>query len=263
MERRVELPNPFADPPRAPLPDDEPTGRRFHVSPRGDDAAEGSPKHPWRSLDRALRELRPGDRLTIGAGTFVGPFTIGPDCHDGTAEHPIEIYANDDAMLVGARGSAEPVLTIARAHWMLAGLEVSAGPIDGPTIRIAGARHVLLDAAHVVGSPGDGIEVGPGSEEIEIRGSHLHQLGARGAPASVTARGGAPARAGDERVIAVRILPGTRAIRITGTNIHNVWGEPMRVVTPDEFVAEGGERLAAAVGVEIDSRQFQIGQDEW
>src|SRR5262245_48333918 len=49
MERRAALPNPFADPPRAPLPDAEPAGRRYHVSPQGDDAAEGSPRHPWRN----------------------------------------------------------------------------------------------------------------------------------------------------------------------------------------------------------------------
>jgi hypothetical protein len=263
MERRVELSNPFADPPRAPLPDAEPTGRRYHVSPRGDDAAEGSPKQPWRSLDHALCRLEPGDRLTIGAGTYVGPFAIDGDCHDGTAERPIEVYANDDATLVGAKGSAEPVLTIARQYWTLAGLEVSAGPIDGPLIRIAGARHVIVNAAHVVGSAGDGIEIGPGSEDIEIHDSHLHQLGAGGAPVSSRQRGGNAARRPEGRVIAVRILPGTRVIRITGTNIHNVWGEPIHVVTPEEHLAAGGERLAAAADLEIDTRQFQTGQDEW
>ncbi len=265
VERAIDIPRRLlSDPPRVKLPENEPAGRRLHVSPRGDDAAEGSPERPWRSLDRALCRLEPGDRLTVGPGSYIGPFEIASDCRDGTVEHPIEVYASDDATLVGAgRGGPEPVLTIARRYWVLAGLEVSAGPTNGPAIRVAGARNVALNALHLVGTPGDGIWVEPGSEEIDIHDCHLHQLGAGGPRASTRRAGAHDGDDAAERVVAVRILPGTRAIRVTGSRIHNIWGEPIRVVTPDEHVAAGGERLAAAADLEIDTRQFQNGQVEW
>ncbi|MGH9442518.1 MAG: hypothetical protein ACRD16_09605, partial [Thermoanaerobaculia bacterium] len=38
------------------------------------DNGDGSEKNPWNDLQAALCELRPGDRLRVGAGTYTGPF---------------------------------------------------------------------------------------------------------------------------------------------------------------------------------------------
>ena len=42
----------------------------FYVSLTGSDGGDGSASRPWRHLDRAVAQLRPGDRLCIGAGTW-------------------------------------------------------------------------------------------------------------------------------------------------------------------------------------------------
>jgi hypothetical protein len=43
----------------------------FYLSPEGDDSADGlSMRSPWKSLDRALRSLKPGDTLYLEAGRY-------------------------------------------------------------------------------------------------------------------------------------------------------------------------------------------------
>ena len=50
---------------------------------------------PWErygvtyGLQEGLCELEPGDMLEVLRGTFTGPFRIGEDCNDGTADKPI------------------------------------------------------------------------------------------------------------------------------------------------------------------------------
>jgi len=42
----------------------------FHVATTGSDAADGSSHAPFRTIDRAAREARPGDTVTVHAGTY-------------------------------------------------------------------------------------------------------------------------------------------------------------------------------------------------
>jgi hypothetical protein len=60
-------PRPCADPPSG---DDLSGGRQLFVSPEGDDAGEGDLAHPWRTLDHAVDQLRPGDTLFLRGGTY-------------------------------------------------------------------------------------------------------------------------------------------------------------------------------------------------
>ena len=40
------------------------------VSLQGNDAASGTPEHPWRTLTHACKQLRPGDTLIVRAGEY-------------------------------------------------------------------------------------------------------------------------------------------------------------------------------------------------
>jgi len=44
--------------------------REIHVAPTGNDAADGSAGRPYRTVNRAAREARPGDVVTVHAGTY-------------------------------------------------------------------------------------------------------------------------------------------------------------------------------------------------
>ncbi|HRU06162.1 MAG TPA: right-handed parallel beta-helix repeat-containing protein, partial [Candidatus Brocadiia bacterium] len=46
------------------------SNKAYWVSPNGDDAAAGSEAAPWKTVGKACAEARPGDRVTLRAGTY-------------------------------------------------------------------------------------------------------------------------------------------------------------------------------------------------
>ncbi len=52
-------------------------GPAFYLSPDGDNAAEGSKEHPWRTLQYAVTKLKPGTVICLMAGIYYGPVEIG------------------------------------------------------------------------------------------------------------------------------------------------------------------------------------------
>ncbi|MBI5533863.1 MAG: right-handed parallel beta-helix repeat-containing protein [Deltaproteobacteria bacterium] len=68
----VDGPSPFQEAGPVPPAMDcgEPSGKRYYVSPSGDDAAEGTQAAPWRTLQKAAAAAQPGDGVYLMAGTF-------------------------------------------------------------------------------------------------------------------------------------------------------------------------------------------------
>jgi hypothetical protein len=71
------------------------TGEEHAVSPHGDDDAVGSADDPWRTLEYALGQLRPGDRLTVGDGTY--DENVDLDVRKAHEDAPIQVVAAEDA----------------------------------------------------------------------------------------------------------------------------------------------------------------------
>src|SRR5687768_14299062 len=76
-------------------------GRGYAVSPEGDDDAEGSAEDPWRTLEHALAQLRPGDRLVVADGRYEE--NVDLHVREGRPEAPIQVVAAAGArpVLVG------------------------------------------------------------------------------------------------------------------------------------------------------------------
>lgn len=79
--------------PMRPLPvaSDRPpaTGPVYHVDPvRGDAAGDGSEKRPWKTLEAAVKQLKPRDTLYLHGGTYFESVTIALA---GTPKAPITI----------------------------------------------------------------------------------------------------------------------------------------------------------------------------
>jgi hypothetical protein len=76
-------------------------GGMYAVSPDGDDDDEGSARRPWRTLEHALAQLRPGDRLVVGEGRYEENVRL--DVREGRPEAPIQVVAEEGArpVLVG------------------------------------------------------------------------------------------------------------------------------------------------------------------
>jgi Right handed beta helix region len=101
-----------------------PAGRTFFVSPRGDNGDSGGRGHALRTIQAALRRVRPGDTVVVSPGLYGRRGAISRLSPSGTAEKPIR--------LIGRRGSKRPRL---RGQVRLDGdhLRVRRFVFDGPT----------------------------------------------------------------------------------------------------------------------------------
>lgn len=75
-------------------------GGELHVSPKGDDAHEGTRERPLRTMQAAVARLRPGDICRVHPGIYRETLATLPS---GTAENPITIMAEEphQAVLTG------------------------------------------------------------------------------------------------------------------------------------------------------------------
>jgi hypothetical protein len=219
--------------------------RTVYVKSRAQEPGDGSAERPWADLQAAFSELRPGDRLVILPGNYDGPFLIDDRCSEGTEQAPIEVWGKINATL--RIRSEQPVLTVQKAYWHLIGLEIIPGKKGSAALVISGdgARGVRYDRGHARDGWGDGIIIGPGASDITITGSHLHHFGHDRFNLEAST---------------ITIYPGTRDIVIEHNNIHNMPGEPIRVITPEEAVELGGDTLPAAENVMVRDNEIK---DNW
>jgi regulator of RNase E activity RraA len=72
----------------------------FVDAARGDDAAAGTEKAPWKTLGHALKQLKPGDTLYLRGGTYYEKVRLS---QSGTADGPIVIasYPGEMAIIDG------------------------------------------------------------------------------------------------------------------------------------------------------------------
>jgi prepilin-type processing-associated H-X9-DG protein len=102
----------------------------------GDDGNPGTAKDKaFQSLQRGVRDLRPGDDLTVGEGTYYELLAIGVS---GTSDHPIVIAGQPGARpLIKYAGDA---ITITGSYVELRGFEASS-LAEGAAIAIGKGNH--------------------------------------------------------------------------------------------------------------------------
>lgn len=210
-------------------------GRTLWVYGGAAAGGDGSEARPWKDLQAALRQLRAGDRLVVKIGKYVGPFSIDESCADAPPDNPIEVHTKVDAVL-RASGDA-PVLTVKRRGWTFHGLDIEPGRGGGPALVIDGGKDLRFSHGHFHDGWGDGVWIQPGSERVTFETTHIHIFGPRGGPP-----------AGRRTVIGVRVAPGTSGIAFVGSNLHNIGGPPVKVLTPSEF---GDTKLVPAAEVRM------------
>ena len=66
-------------------------GSTFYVATTGDDLAQGTSARPWRTIQKAIDTLRPGQRALVRSGTYTEDVVVS---RGGTARDPITIAAH-------------------------------------------------------------------------------------------------------------------------------------------------------------------------
>jgi parallel beta-helix repeat protein len=192
-------------------------GRELHVAKTGNDNADGSLGNPWLTLQHAVSQALPGDRILVHAGDYVG-------CRierSGTPDLPITLQAAPGELAVisapGAENKHQSNIEIEAwegdgrvAHWIISGFEVRDAPgwgIDSRgseeghnqaiTIRAnrvhqnglnsgktgifaAFSDYVLIENNESFANGEHGIYVNNSSDNFTIRGNHIHDNAAAG-----------------------------------------------------------------------------------
>ncbi len=171
-------------------PDHVERGRRYYISPHGDDSSDASsPARAWRTLERARAvTFRPGDQILLeGGARFPGSIRLGPAAA-GDPSNPVVVasYGSGRATIEAAGVSAITVFDTA-------GVEIRNLVLTGDqaTYRSAGGiklysdlpgdrklDHVVISGFEVTGFQ-NGIEIGGGRgatgfRDVAIRDGALH-----------------------------------------------------------------------------------------
>lgn len=159
-------------------------GTDCYVSPRGDDAAPGTIRRPWKSIDRVNRAtFQAGDRVLFEGGkTFAG--TILLDSRDrGRADRKVVLgsYGQGRATIDGGNSRA---LTVESCdHIQIRDLRfLGSGRKAGNTecgIFLSHAAGIEVDNVEVTGFRGAGINIS-GVHGVRITRTHVHENGFAG-----------------------------------------------------------------------------------
>ena len=192
-------------------------GREYRVAKTGNDNADGSQSSPWLTLQHAVDQALPGDRILVHAGEYAG-------CRierSGMPDAPITLQTAPGESVVistpGPENKHESNIEIETwegdnrvAHWIISGFEVRDAPgwgIDSRgseeghnqhiTIRNNRVHHngldsgdtgifaaftdnVLIENNESFANGEHGIYVNNSSDNFTIRGNHLHDNAAAG-----------------------------------------------------------------------------------
>ncbi|THJ19694.1 MAG: hypothetical protein CAF45_015645, partial [Nitrospira sp. CG24E] len=119
--------------------------RTFYVATTGDDTANGSSATPWKTLQRASRDVLPGDLILVRPGRYVG-FVLGWDGpQNGTAANPIT-FQGEPGAIIDTRNlrTADGINLEGASYIVIDGFTIS----NNGTITRAGVRSVTNQ--HVV-----------------------------------------------------------------------------------------------------------------
>jgi parallel beta-helix repeat protein len=133
--------------------------RSFYVATNGSDSAVGSQARPWRTISRAVRDLRPGDEVVVMPGTYNE--RVGID-RGGNADR------------------ADGYVTLRSATPGAARLRPPSGHYSGVLVYTS---YVVIDGFDVVGGTGHAIEIGNG-HHVKIRNCIAHDSGGGGIAAA-------------------------------------------------------------------------------
>lgn len=133
-------------------------GRTFYVSPAGDDAAIGSEKFPWRTIQKACDELKPGDTAIVRAGIYNEQLFLEVE---GNAEDgPVTLQAEGRAVITALGLDEDNVIYIEDKSW----------------IRIIG-----FEIRDLHTEDGSGIRFEGSGSHLEFRDNHIHSIRGRNA----------------------------------------------------------------------------------
>ncbi|MFP2957676.1 nitrous oxide reductase family maturation protein NosD [Myxococcus sp. 1LA] len=212
-------------PPPAPTPEPQPPpeppayAREWHVSPSGNDSANGSREKPLRTISKALTLVGPGEIIRVQKGTYTEKLIIDASTKAGTAGAPITLRGEDLPKIVPTN-SGWFMAHVQRPHWRIEGFEFDVRGQRQVAVTFSGntAGTVLAGNELHHGAFGSGISTDNGANGLTIEDNHIHHF----------------ARGNDDSH-GVVIAPTSVDITVRGNDIHDNSGDSVQCLGPEGF----------------------------
>lgn len=167
-----------------PAPLVESAGATFYVATTGSDANAGTASAPWRTVQKALNSLTPGQTALVRAGNYTESLLA---TRGGSATAPITIrnYPGERPIVTAAGGKTENMtlqLGAGAAYLRIQGLTLqgATGPSTANIYAWGSAHDIELSYLEVRNSARQGLFADRTTARIQIRSSHFHDNGGTG-----------------------------------------------------------------------------------
>ncbi len=150
-----------------------PDRQLFCVSTTGSDRNTGSCTAPWKTIQKAIDTLRPGQTALVRAGTYREDVVVRRGGNE-TELIVLRPYAGEHVVLRGR-------LRIAADHVRVVGLTVDGRGLTRPTplVYVMGGKSVTLERIEVLRSIRTGIFVGNEARDVTVIACWVHLNGKR------------------------------------------------------------------------------------
>lgn len=160
------------------------TGSTFYVSRRGSDANPGTLRRPWRTAQKALNTLRPGQQALVRAGTYSEGLLMR---RSGTEAKPITLaaYPGERPVLRPASTDGDTyAMRISGSYFRLRGfvLEGAAGTSSANIYLFGSASHVDIRRNEIRASQDQGVFAEETTRSVHMVGNRIHGNGLNSDP---------------------------------------------------------------------------------
>ena len=147
----------------------------FHVAPSGSNSNPGTEAAPWRTIQKALNTLRPGQRALVRSGTYRENLEMR---RSGTASRPITVAARPGSRPVLRSAGGHPLeVSSGSAHFRFSGFTITGHPgTSGGNVDVYG-RHIELSRNVIHGGRDQGIYTSGESDHVRILRNRIHHNG--------------------------------------------------------------------------------------
>jgi hypothetical protein len=155
------------------------TGLTFYVSTTGSDSNPGTLTAPWRTIQKALNVLQPGQQALVRAGTYTQDLMMS---RSGTATAPITVasYPGETVILHAASTSGDTYpVQITGAYFRLQGMviENSLGTSAANVYLSGSANHIELTKNEIRYGQDQGVFADNTTSYLQFLGNRVHDNG--------------------------------------------------------------------------------------
>ncbi|HEX8234785.1 MAG TPA: right-handed parallel beta-helix repeat-containing protein [Abditibacteriaceae bacterium] len=200
------------------------TGRVYHISPTGDDAANGSKAKPWKTIQKAADTMSAGDRVMIAAGVYRERVVAKKSGKEG---RPISYIGTAGAILDGLDLPERGVFnTNGQSYLNISGLKVQNALPQGIGIFVGGSKNIRVEHCHTFNSADSGIHV-DFSAQVSVLNNEVEKACQRGGEETISIKRSEYVEVNYNHVHhtgheGIDVKDGARHVRVVGNHVHHV-----------------------------------------